>query len=204
MKTSKISAEMFLQSELRKEFMSRVRSTAFMSTQDGILVSFHFFSSIVSRFPEASGRFAEVVDKAIGCIRFHTPGGSHILRDVDYMFIDPNGLCVAVLTDGRDFPLLSAPQSSESYPLKVNSPLELTVSTQMLKRYYLKHKLKFPYLNELARQLYLKRMNTAYISKHSREVADSYRANLWFQAHVLNCLQELDLLVSNASFLLSD
>lgn len=198
--TAKIAADMSTAKELHEMFYKRVRSTAFSSTNPHVMVRFKLFSNIVSRsgVVGASSKYSEIVSKALAAISFNTIEGKRKLAEVDYMFIDDDKRCIAVLRNGMDMFVLN-PETDE--PLVVDTIEDLTVSTYMMKSYYLAHITDFPYLNKLTEIIDF-RFSRAQVSNDISSVADFCVENDWILENLMNCLEDLKRLVDNSSFVI--
>ena len=181
-------------------FYKRVRSTAFSSTNPDVTVRFNLFSNIVSRsgIAGASPKYSEIVDKALDTISFNTVEGKHKLAEVDYMFIDDDNRCIAVLRNGTDMFVLD-PETDE--PLVIDTIEDLTVSTSLMKKYCLAHIADFPYLNRWTGIIDF-RFTRSQVSKDVSGVADFCVKNDWILENLMNCLEDLKRLVDNSSFII--
>lgn len=200
--TSKVSSEMFPLSELRKMYVQRIRSTAFMDSDSNIIISFKLFSNIVPSFPAASELYGDIIEKALESLSFQTVDGMHQLHEVDYVFLDEKEHCVAVLKNGQDMFMLSPKSSDKPIILTVKSPEDLTVTTYFMKRYYQVHQSEFPYLNEFARIIDSKISRRDQLTKGIKDTAEFCISNKWMKDNILNCIYELHKLVENSSFVL--
>lgn len=104
--------ERFLYKELKAIFRHRVRSTGFRGyATSPFIVSFHILSNIIGKYPVASKYYSAIIDKAIDGILINTVEGIQEFRNVDYMFVDSNHICVAVMANGCDLSLCTKPDS---------------------------------------------------------------------------------------------
>lgn len=202
--TTKVSADMYPLNELRKEFASRIRTTAFVS-QPEAFVSFKLFSLLTPMMADSdvSKLYVNIIEKALSNLSFYTNEGVHKLSSVQYMFTDDNKNIVAVMTNGTPLDVLYYPNSKNSHEsIKAESPLECRVSVSQLKDYYLNHISDFPYLDKLTDLLNTLRLGE--YSKYSqiRSLADKCSEDSWVNENIYECLEDLDHLLDHASFVL--
>lgn len=133
-----------LQSELVEAFPKRVRSTKAQIKEPYFALSFKLIYSICRAIDRDSGdsclsnRFNDLIKKAVYNICFYTPTGKHRLSEIEKMFVDYQGCCVAVYNDGKDEQLLTDPDNnreSRCLHLKKEDPLKLIVSTKKISEY---------------------------------------------------------------------
>lgn len=195
----KVSSDMYPVSELHSIFRRRVISTGFFNTSPNIIVSFKLFTNIVTTF-DVSTSYSEIIKKAIESISFNTVDGIHRLSEVDYMFVDNNNHCVAVLKDGQDF-LMLYPESNTV--IVKGSPRDFTLSTAQMKGYYWDHISAFPYLDKMAELIDSRIEKRAMLTNDVRKVAGYCISNPWIKNNILNCLNDLKHLVNNSYLLIT-
>lgn len=199
--TTKISEDMYPLNELRKEYNKRVKSTGFFNTKPNVLVSLHIFSNIIAS-TECSSRYGKIMEEALSNISFYTAAGYIKFNEVDYMFINVDQLCVAVLKDGRDFLVLEENDGCIFRPIEIDTPLNLIVSTKLLKGYYIEHSDDFQYLNTMANVIEKMGIKHSDVSKHIKNVSIKCRGNAWIMNNINHCLDDLDKLFRKSSFVL--
>lgn len=190
---SKVSADMYPANELRKEYMHRIRTTGFFNSDPPIIVSFKLLSNVVAYFDGASDIYSDIIENATNNLSYFTEAGWFTLQEVEYMFIDKDGFCVTVLKNGNDLIMRTPPKNNESFPIKIDSPLKLTVSTEALKKYYLSHFDEFRFLNRFTQELDNNLESRSQITQKFKSVAELIRnEEVFFQwQHVMHDLKKL-------------
>lgn len=190
---SKVSADMYPVNELRKEYMHRIRTTGFFNTDPAIIVSFKLLSNVVANFDGASDMYSDIIETATNNLSFFTEVGWFTLQEVEYMFIDKDDYCVAVLKNGNDLMMRTPPKDNESYPFKIDSPLKLTVSNEALKKYYLSHFHDYRFLNRFSKELDSHLENRSQFTKNFKSIAELIRTGEIFfpWQHVMHDLKKL-------------
>lgn len=198
----KISSEMYPLNELRNKYSHRIRTTGFTKSRPSIVVSFKLFSNIVNSLENASEHYAEVVEKALSGLSFLTLDGMHRIEEVDYMFVDDEGQCVAVLSNGDDLIVMNHSKNNVLIPF-TGDPLDnAIVSTKELKEYFIEHREDFPYLNSLAEEIDSMKIDHVSISNNTPFAARMCLQNEWIRRNIDYCINELDNLLDHASFVL--
>lgn len=190
---TKVSADMYPVQELRKAYMHRIRTTGFFNSDPAIIVSFKLLSNVVANFDGVSDMYSDIIETTTNNLSFFTDAGWFTLQEVEYMFIDKDGYCVAVLKNGNDLIMRTPPKDNESYPIKIDSPLNLTVSIEALKKYYLSHFNEFRFLNRFAQELDNHLESRSQFTKNFKSIAELIRnREVFFQwAHVMHDLKKL-------------
>ena len=190
---SKVSADMYPVNELRKAYEHRIRTTGFFNTDPSIIVSFKLFSNVVAYFDGASDIYSDIIENATNNLSFFTEAGWFTLQEVEYMFIDKDDYCVAVLKNGNDLIMRTPPKDNESNPIKIDSPLKLTVSTEDLKNYYLSHFNDFRFLNRFSKELDSHLESRSQFTKNFKSIAELIRTGEIFfpWQHVMHDLKKL-------------
>ena len=190
---SKVSADMYPAKDLRNAYMHRIRTTAFFNTDPSIIVSFKLLSNVVAYFDGASDIYSDIIEMATNNLSFFTEAGWFTLQEVEYMFIDEEGYCVAVLNNGNDLIMRTPPKDNKSYPIRIDSPLKLKVSTGALKKYYLSHVNEFRFLNRFSLELDSHLESRSQFNKNFKSVAELIRnREIFFQwQHVMHDLKKL-------------
>lgn len=190
---TKVSSEMYPVKELRKEYMHRIRTTGFFNTDPAIIVSFKLLSNVVANFDGASDMYSDIIETATNNLSFFTEAGWFTLQEVEYMFIDKDDYCVAVLKNGNDLMMRTPPKDNESYPIKIDSPLKLIVSTEALKNYYLSHFHDFRFLNRFSKELDSHLESRSQFIRNFKTISELIRnGDVFFQCqHVMHDLKKL-------------
>ena len=190
---TKVSADMYPVQELRKAYMHRIRTTGFFNSDPAIIVSFKLLSNVVANFDGASDMYSDIIETTTNNLSFFTDAGWFTLQEVEYMFIDKDGYCVAVLKNGNDLIMRTPPKDNESYPIKIDSPLNLTVSTEALKKYYLSHFNEFRFLNRFTQELDNNLESRSQFIKKFKSIAELIRnGDVFFPwQHIMHDLKKL-------------
>lgn len=197
---SKISSDMYPVSELRKIFVHRIRTTGFFNTDPDIIVSFKLFTNIVAKLSsKASSQYGEIIETALSSISFNTIESLHRLSEVNYMFNDESNRCVVVLNNGKDLLLLK--NDRDARPI-VKSPKDFTISTILMKRYYLEHISDYWYLNKLTEIVDSKIDKRSQLTNDMSRISNIISDNEWVKDNIMNCLEDLKKLVSNSAFVI--
>ena len=202
---TKISTEMFPLSELREKYRSRIGTTAFFNRRPSPFVSFKIFTNLVPQMPKnISAEYYKVKEKALQRLSFYTTGGRYELKDVDYIFMDQENRLVVVFQSGEDYIMLNSPIEGAQTQILDISPLQLTVSTYEIKKYFTENIVKYPFLKEFANLCDTTIPKRTMLSKKTGE-AVNYIAHLpWVVKNISSCIKELDDLLDNASFILCE
>lgn len=197
---SKVSSDMFPISELRKEFVARIRSTGFFNTNPNVIISFKLFSNIVPKLNKKVSLFyGEIIERALSSISFNTIDGTHRLSEVDYMFVDDYKRCVAVLNNGKDLLLLTS--DKDACPI-VKYPENFTISTTIMKRHYIENIQDFPYLCQMTKIIDSKVNKRAQLITNIPNISQILASDVWINNNIMNCLAELKNLVTKSSFVI--
>lgn len=198
---TKISGELYPYSELKKTFLRRINTTAFMNQScNPYFVSFKLFSNIVGNHPIASAFFSTIRDKAVNGITFYTLAGRRKLVDVDYLFNDYQGISVMVDKAGKEFLLSSVPnEKNVSNLLYGISPIEMELTTKNLKNYFENHFNEFPYLIHLSK-IIDREFSRECLTKHMVVVAKFCKNHEWVNQNLIDLLKEVNKLLDNSYF----